>query len=102
MTVKNLEALQVAATGVNLTTGAASVNAAIPNNSAGQRARLIRVHATVAAYVRLGTSAGVTAVATDMIVDPASPVILHTVGHTHIAALQVAAAGTVNVTPLED
>ena len=102
MTVKNLEALQVAATGANITTGAASANVAIPNNSAGQRARLIRVHATVAAYVRLGPTSGVTAVATDMIVDPASPVVLHAIGHTHIAALQVAAAGVVNVTPLED
>lgn len=102
MTVKNLEALQVAATGVNITTGAASANAAIPNNSSGRLARLVRVHATVAAYVRLGTTAGVTALATDMIVDPATPVVLHVIGATHIAALQVAAPGVVNVTPLED
>lgn len=96
-----LEALQVAAGGVNITTSATSAAAALPNNGAGQKARLVRIHATVAATIRLGSS-GLTAVATDMIVDPTGPVIMHTMGHTHIAALQVAAAGLVNITPLEE
>jgi hypothetical protein len=101
MTTTKLEALQVAATGVNITTSGTSAVVALPNGSSGSKARFVRVHATVAATVRLGRT-GVAAVATDMIVDPATPVILHTIGHTHIAALQVAAAGLVNVTPLED
>lgn len=93
--------LTVSATGANIATSATSANVAIPNTSAGQRPRFVRVHATAAAYVRMGPSAP-TAAAGDMIVDPASPVILNVSGHTHIAALQVAAAGIVNVTPLED
>jgi hypothetical protein len=96
------QAITISSSGVNLASGVASVNAALPNSSAGTKARYVRVHATVAAYIKLGPNAGVVAAAGDMIVDPASPVVLNTAGHTHIAAIQVAAAGTVNVTPLED
>lgn len=96
-------ALSVAsnATGANITTSAASASAALPNASSGQRPRFVRVSVTVAAHVRLGT-AGLTAVGTDMLVTPDAPVILQVQGHTHIAAIQNAAAGTVNVYPLED
>lgn len=93
--------LSVSSTGANITTSVASASVAIPNAASGQRPRFIRVHATVAATVRLGTGA-VAAVATDMIVDPGTPVVLNVAGNTHIAALQVAAPGTVNVVPLED
>jgi len=94
-------AFTVSASGANVASGAASANVAIPNSSAGKKPRYIRVHATVAAYIKLGTGA-VAAAAGDMIVDPTFPVFLNTSGHTHVAAIQLAAAGTVNITPLED
>lgn len=94
-------ALQIFATGVNITTGAASAGATIPLASNGAVPRYIRVSATVSACVRIGTGAQ-TAVATDLLVQPAEAVILSTNGCTHIAAIQLAAAGTVNVAPVED
>lgn len=97
----NAPFLTVGAPGANITTSSTSASAAIPNGTAGERPRFIRVHATVAAYVRLGQS-GLTAVAGDMIIDPSTPVILNVAGHTHIAAIQVSGAGIVNVTPLGD
>lgn len=103
MTATVVQALQVAASGANLTTGAASARVAIPNTSSGQRPRLIRVLATVAAYVRVGDST-VVAAAGDFYLDAggASAVVLNTNGASHIAGIQVSAAGLVNVTPLED
>ena len=94
-------ALQITATGISLTTSATSAPGTIPNNSAGAPAKYIRITATAAAYVRIGTGAQ-TAVATDMIVHPAESVIMSTLGCTNIAALQVTAAGIVQVSPVED
>lgn len=94
-------ALQIFATGVNITTGAASAGATIPMSSAGVVPRYIRVAASVAACVRIGTGAQ-TAVATDMVVQPGEAVVLSVNGCTHIAAIQQAAAGTVQVSPVED
>lgn len=93
-------ALVVAASGSNIDTGAASASAAIPNDSTGSRARFVRVAVTVAAYVKLGQT-GVTAAAADMLVNPEQAVVLKVDGFTHIAAIQVSAAGVCNVTPLE-
>lgn len=100
---RTLEALTVLASGANLATGAASANVAIPNNSSGQKARAVRILATADCYVRMGLS-GVTAAAGDMFIGagPAGREILHVLGATHIAAIQVAAAGTLNIVPLED
>ena len=94
-------ALQIFATGVNITTGAASAGATIPLASNGAVPRYIRVSATVSACVRIGTGAQ-TAVATDLLVQPSEAVILATNGCTHIAAIQQAAAGVVQVSPVED
>lgn len=103
MTQRAYPALQVNASGANLATGAASASVAIPNNAAGQKARFVRVLATAACYVRLGGS-GVTAAVADLYVDAggAGALVLNVLGSTHIAAIQVAAAGLLNVTPLDD
>jgi len=94
--------LQITNTGINLTTGVASVAGTLPNNSAGVPAKFIRIAATAAAYVRIGVGAQ-TAVATDMMILPNSAGhIQATLGATHIAALQVSAAGTVQISPVED
>lgn len=94
-------ALQIFATGVNITTGAASAGAVIPLSSSGAVPRYVRISATVSACVRIGTGAQ-TAVATDLLIQPSESIILTTLGCTHIAAIQQAAAGVVQVSPVED
>ena len=94
-------ALQIFATGVNITTSGTSSGATIPLSSAGTVPRYVRISATVSACVRIGTGAQ-TAVATDLLVQPSEAVILATNGCTHIAAIQQAAAGVVQVSPVED
>jgi len=103
MTIRNLQALQVNATGATRAIGAATGNLAIPNNASGQKARFVRVYCTSAAYIAQGTSV-VTATTTDMPVDAGSAgsVILNCNGATHVACLQQSAAGTMTLTPLDD
>ena len=93
--------ITVTATGVNITTGAASASTTIPNDSAGNIPRYIRVCCSVAAFVRLGKTTA-TAVTTDLMLIPGEAVILSTNGNDKVAALQVAAAGVVQVSPLEN
>lgn len=94
-------AKQITQTGVNIATSATSANSAMPNNSAGVPARFVRIAATAAAYVRMGVGVQ-TAVSTDLLIQPGDSLIVSTSGANNIAALQVAAAGVVVVTPLED
>jgi aspartate/methionine/tyrosine aminotransferase len=94
--------LTVTVTGVSITTGAASSGGALPVASSGEIPRYVRVVASVAACVRIGVGAQ-TAVATDLLVQPGDAVIMAVPrGCTHVAAIQLAAAGVVIVTPLED
>lgn len=93
----------IAATGANITTGAASVAVAIPVASSGEIPRYIRIVATQNSRIRLGNGAGTTAIATDtMIVANYSLYLMVPRGMTHIAALQDTVAGTVAISPLED
>lgn len=103
MATRTLEALAVLASGSNLATGAASASVAIPNNASGNKARFVRILATADCYVKAGL-AGLTAAAGDLYVGagPAGREILNVHGATHIAAIQVDAAGTLNIVPLED
>lgn len=94
-------ALQINATGINVTTSAVSAGATLPNDSGGGVPDYVRIAVTSAAYVRIGTGAQ-TAVSTDMMVYPGDAVILATLGRTHIAALQVSAGGVMQVSPVED
>lgn len=94
--------LTVFHTGVALTTGAASVNANVPNTSSGNVPRFVRIAATAAATVRIGSGTQ-TAVATDLLVQPGDAVILvcpH--ANPNVAALQVTTSGKVIVTPLDN
>jgi len=94
--------LTVTVTGVSITTGAASSGGTLPNASSGEVPRYVRVAASAAACVRIGAGAQ-TAVATDMLVQPGDAVIMAVPrGCTHVAAIQLSAAGIVIVTPLED
>lgn len=95
------DALTVSVTGISIATSGTSAGATIPLDSAGQIPRYIRVVATQAACVRLGSGAQ-TAVTTDMQVQPGDSARLAVNGRTHIAAIQVSNAGVVQVSPLED
>lgn len=98
----NTSSVMITVTGINLTTGAASANSALPNASSGEVARYYRITATANAHVRLGV-VGLAALATDAMVVPGESLILECPrGYTHVAAIQDSAAGTVNVVPLED
>lgn len=97
-----MDCLTIIKTGANIATGAASASVPIPTAQSGEIPRYVRVIATAAAHVKLGTSS-VAAVAADLMVQPADSVTLVVPrGMTHIAAIQDTAAGTVNIVPLED
>lgn len=94
--------ITVTAAGTTITTGAASASVTIPNNSAGEVPRYVRVAATAACYVKLGVSSA-TATANDILVQPADSVVLQIPsGITKIAAIQDTTAGKCNVVPLEN
>ena len=85
--------------GITLAADAASTSAALPLQGTSPP-RLVRVATTGPAYVRVGTS-GVAAVAGDMMVLPNEALVLNVGGCTHIAALQVSAAATVQVSAVD-
>lgn len=92
--------IRVTNTGVNLTTGAASVSSALPNNSAGLPPRYVVVTATAAAHIRFGKIAA-TAIATDLMIVPGMGMLLDVKGFDFVAAIQDTATGTVNIAPVE-
>ena len=95
-------AVQIFAPGIVLVTSVVSASSAIPATSASSsKPKYIRVAATAAAYVRIGL-VGLTAAIGDALVQPGDPVIFMVSGNTHVAAIQVTAAGVVQVSPLED
>ena len=97
-----INALSVIKTGIAVTTGIASVNTAIPTNSASTLPYYIRLTATAACYVKVGVGAQ-TAVAGDLLIQPDAPTILCTgPSIDNIAVLQVTAAGILQVSPLEN
>lgn len=94
-------AITVTLTGIVLATTGTSANATIPLDSGGNVPKYIRISATVAACVRIGPGTPV-AVTTDLMVQPGDAVILATSGCTKVAAIQVAAPGVVQVSPMEN
>lgn len=94
------EFIAVSKTGLNIPTSGTSANGALPFDSGGTTARFVRVAATAAAYVRIGSGAQ-TAINTDLLVQPGDAIVMSTNGCNNIGALQVTAAGIVVVTPLE-
>lgn len=92
----------VAVTGIQIVTSAASSSAGIPKMSSGEIPRFIRIAATAAACVRIGKGAQ-TAVNTDLQVQPGDSIVIAVAtGVDTIAAIQVTAAGVVQVSPLEN
>ena len=95
--------LRSSATGVNLTAGAASASASIPNTSAGVAAKYVRVAVVGAgaAHIRFGKGA-TTAVATDLlIVGQSGAEVFDVGGYDTVAVIQEGTGGIVNVAPLE-
>ena len=87
-------------TGFTAATGAASARTAIPVDAAGKVPSYIRVSGINECYVKLGTVA-VTATANDILIQPADALYLQVGrGDTHIAYIQGAAVGKVNVQAL--
>lgn len=95
-----MKPLAIVTSGANITTGAASARAAIPNDQSGKRAKVIRVTCTVAAYVKPGDST-ITAAAADILLNPEHELLLNVSGATHLAAIQSASAGVVNMVAVE-
>jgi hypothetical protein len=94
-------AITCTSTGANIAyTGTSSV-VAIPNNSSGNRPNYCRLAATGACYVKLG-GATVTAVVGDLLIQNADSVLIRTRDFTHVAAIQHAAGGSLNIAPLDD
>lgn len=96
----NFPVIKVVANGASITTSGTSASATIPNDSTGTRASFVRITTTVAAYVKIGSGAQ-TAVTTSMLVNPEHELIVDVHGNDTIAAIQVAAAGVVNIIPIE-
>lgn len=95
------DAIQIQAVGVSLTTGAASVNATIPNTASATKPKYIRLCVTANCFVKIG-QVGVVATGNDILMNPADCLILKVSGNTTIAAIQQAAGGICNITALED
>jgi len=95
------EAISVVKTGATIAFNATSANVAIPTDSSGASPKYVRLSATANCYAKIGPS-GVTAAAGDLLVQPAESVVLKVQHLTHIAALQVSAGGTLQISPLED
>jgi len=95
------DALQIFQDGASLVTAGTSARVALPVNSAGIAARIVRVAALNACYCKFGDVA-VVATANNILIQPADSVVLTVPkGATHIAGIQDAAAGKINIQPIE-
>lgn len=95
-----MHAIQITGSGASITTSGSSASVAIPTTASGTVPRYALVTCTAAAYIRPGDSS-VTAATTDIILQPNYTIKLNVAGFTNLAALQVSAAGKVNIVPVE-
>jgi hypothetical protein len=91
---------QNGAAGALVTSGAASAEVAIPNNTDGATARYVRIAATGTCHVK-PVATGTAATTNDILVGPGDAVFLNVQGFTHIAYIQQAAASKLVITPVE-
>lgn len=88
--------------GQNITTSGTTASVTLANDSSGNKPKYVRIAATVAAYVRL-TKGASTAVAADMVIQPGDAQIVSMAGGLDtISAIQVTAAGIVNIVAVEN
>lgn len=95
------EYLTIHRTGVSIATTAASASSALPIDSAGKVPCFVRIAATAPACVRLGPT-GLTALTTDVQIQPGDAIRMSTNGATFVAAIQVSGPGVVQVSPIEN
>lgn len=95
------DAIKIQNAGITLTTGAASTNGAIPNTLSATKPNYVRIQSTAFCFVKFGAS-GVAATSSDILLSPNESEIYKVNGNTHVAAIQQAAAGLLNIAPLED
>ena len=93
--------ISVVKTGATLAFTATSANVAIPTDSSGASPKYIRLNATEACCVKLGTS-GVAATAADLMLSAFESEVIAVGRQAYIAAIQVSAGGTLQISPLED
>lgn len=99
--MSGVESKKIATSGVTITTSAVSANASIPPNSSGTAPNYVRVQTTNYAFIKFG-AAGVAATSNDVLISPNEPEVFSVNGFVSIAAIQQAAAGVVNITPLDN
>lgn len=92
--------LNIDVPGVTVASGVASAQTAIPVNSAGVVAKYVRVACTVAAHIRFNKTTAV-ATANDLLLMPGDAVVINVQNYDVFAVIQDAAAGFVNVVPIE-
>ena len=95
------EYLTIHKTGVSIATTGTSASSALPTDSSGNIPRFVRIAATAPACVRLGIT-GLVAVTTDVQIQPGDAIRMSTNGATHVAAIQVAAGGVVQISPIDN
>lgn len=96
--------IQAMATGARVATGAASANGTLPTDNSGSNPRYILLTATAACHFRLGKTADTpVAVNTDLMIQPGDAVVLAVPsGYTKYAHIQDAAAGVLQIQPLDN
>ena len=100
MSIDTKDAIHVAVAGTTVTSGAASASVAVPNNSAGVRARVLRLVSPGNVYVKLGNGA-TTATTSDMMISANLDTYVNTQNFNTIAYLEATAGALLNITPLE-
>lgn len=93
------DGLAVSAVGATVTSGAGSASVAVPNNSTGGRAKLVRVSATGNLYVKF--SVGAATCTTNDVMLTTTPEYVCCQNYDTISYLQEAVAAKLNITPLE-
>ena len=89
--------------GVQLTSGAASANAVLPNTADGKRARFVMLSCPSGyLYIAPCVGTGVAATVADMpVVSSQGPIILAVKQFDHISYIQGSAAALLNIIPIE-
>jgi hypothetical protein len=97
-----MDVVPVAVDGTTLTLSTtASAATAIPNNAAGQRAKLVRVSVTGSAYIKFGTGSGVTATTNSTLINVGDATTFPVAAFDHFSAIADTGTPKINVVPVE-
>lgn len=91
--------ISVGVAGTRVTTGA-SAHTAIPNDSSGARAKLVRLFGVGLVYVRPSQNTG-TITTADIPLAANQELLLNVAGYTHIGSVQSSAAEVFVITPVD-